>query len=611
MRLGIITHYYNSKNYGGMLQAYALVKVLRDLGYDAEQICYLVESNSTKKSLKSCVKSLINMVIKKKLDRRKKAFKQFEISIPHSKKVYSERDIEQSVVLYDAFITGSDQVWNFKWYISSYFLTFVPSRKKKIAYAASMGTNSLSEEESIRLKEHIKDYTAISLRESDSADFVQTLTSLPVQTTLDPTLLLDLDDWKSISDHKIIKERYLFCYFLGRDKRIRILAKKFAKQHNLEIVTLPNLQQHLEINDLGFGQHRLYDVNPGGFVSLIRNADYVFTQGMNIKEVGTVWDRSAISEFIIAMIFGLDGQQKIRAQYVPRDASGFGGFEDIFNMFGGGFGGFGSSRQTRNGPRRGADIQKRMNITFNEAVFGCKKEIRLTKDCTCDACGGTGAKKGTGKKTCPHCGGTGQVRTVQNTPLGQFQSVRTCDHCGGTGQIIEDPCPACGGTGKVRKTITLNVTIPAGSYTDYVLTLQGQGQPGSNGGPAGDLYIVLNVGDHKLFTRKGDDLWLKVPVTFSQAALGDTVTIPGLSEKLALKVPAGTQPGDVLRMKGKGVPNVRSKRPGDLYAEIVLEVPTKLSAEQKELIKKFGETKTTTGYAKRKSFMDNLKDLFS
>ena len=250
------------------------------------------------------------------------------------------------------------------------------------------------------------------------------------------------------------------------------------------------------------------------------------------------------------------------------DASGFGGFEDIFNMFGGGFGGFGSSRQTRNGPRRGADIQKRMNITFNEAVFGCKKEIRLTKDCTCDA-------------------------------------------CGGTGQIIEDPCPACGGTGKVRKTITLNVTIPAGSYTDYVLTLQGQGQPGTNGGPAGDLYIVLNVGDHKLFTRKGDDLWLKVPVTFSQAALGDTVTIPGLSEKLALKIPAGTQPGDVLRMKGKGVPNVRSKRPGDLYAEIVLEVPTKLSAEQKELIKKFGETKTTTGYAKRKSFMDNLKDLFS
>ena len=293
------------------------------------------------------------------------------------------------------------------------------------------------------------------------------------------------------------------------------------------------------------------------------------------------------------------------------DSSGFGGFEDIFNMFGG-FGGFGgSTRQARNGPRRGADIQKRMNITFDEAVFGCKKEIRLTKDCTCDACGGTGAKKGTGKKTCPHCGGTGQVRTVQNTPLGQFQSVRTCDHCGGTGQIIEDPCPECGGSGKVRKTVTLNVTIPAGVYTDYVLTLQGQGQPGTNGGGQGDLYIVLNVGEHKLFTRKGDDLWLKVPVTFSQAALGDTVTIPGLSEKLALKVPAGTQPGDVLRMKGKGVPNVRSKRPGDLYAEIVLEVPTKLTTEQKDLIRQFGETKTTAGYAKRKSFMDNLKDLFS
>lgn len=302
MRLGIITHYYNSKNYGGMLQAYALVKVLRDLGYDAEQICYLAESNSTQKSLKSCVKSLINMVIKKKLDRRKKAFKQFEISIPHSKKVYSERDIEQSVELYDSFITGSDQVWNFKWYISSYFLTFVPSRKKKIAYAASMGTSSLSEEESIKLKEHIKDYTAVSLRESDSADFVQTLTRLPVQTTLDPTLLLDLDDWKSISNDRLIKGQYLFCYFLGRDKTIRVLAKRFAKKHNLKIVTLPNLQQHLEINDLGFGQHRLYDVNPGGFVSLIRNADYIFTDSFHATVISLIFHKSFIS-------FGRNGSQ--------------------------------------------------------------------------------------------------------------------------------------------------------------------------------------------------------------------------------------------------------------------------------------------------------------
>ncbi len=302
MRIGIITHYYNSKNYGGMLQAYALVKVLRNLGYDAEQICYSVGSNNNAKNFKAYIKSILNTTIKKKLDKRKDVFKQFELSIPHSEKVYSESNIEQSVELYDSFITGSDQVWNFEWYISSYFLTFVPSQKKKIAYAASMGTSSLSDEESTKLKEYIKDYTAVSLRESDSADFVQTLTRLPVQTTLDPTLLLDLDDWKSISDHKIIKERYLFCYFLGRDKRIRILAKKFAKQHNLEIVTLPNLQQHLEINDLGFGKQRLYDVNPGGFVSLIRNADYVFTDSFHATVISLIFHKSFIS-------FGRNGSQ--------------------------------------------------------------------------------------------------------------------------------------------------------------------------------------------------------------------------------------------------------------------------------------------------------------
>ena len=290
---------------------------------------------------------------------------------------------------------------------------------------------------------------------------------------------------------------------------------------------------------------------------------------------------------------------------------GFGGFEDIFNMFGGGFGGFGGGgRASRTGPRRGADIQKRMNISFEEAVFGCKKEIRLTKDFKCKTCGGSGAKPGTSKKSCPKCGGSGQIRVTQRTPLGSFQSVSPCPDCGGSGQIIEEPCPDCGGKGKVRRTESINITIPAGAYTDYVVQVTGQGQPGSNGGPDGDLYIVLNVGEHKLFVRRNDDIWLKVPITFSQAALGDTVTIPGLEEKLALKVPAGTQPGDVLRMKGKGIKNVRSGVPGNLYAEIELEVPKKLTKEQEELIRKLGETKSAEGYEKRKKFSDKLKDLF-
>ncbi len=295
-------------------------------------------------------------------------------------------------------------------------------------------------------------------------------------------------------------------------------------------------------------------------------------------------------------------------------SGGFGGFEDIFgSMFGSAFGGFGNSysQQTRSGPRRGADIQKRMNISFEEAVFGCKKEIRLTKDVVCEDCGGTGAKKGTSKKTCPVCGGSGQVRRVQNTMLGQMQSVSPCSNCGGTGEIVETPCPTCSGTGKVRKTLNINVDIPAGVDDESVVTLRGQGQPGKNGGSSGDLYIILSVAPHEMFIRKGDDLWLQVPITFSQAALGDEITIPGLSEKLSCKVPAGTQPGTVLRLKGKGVPNVRTGRPGDIFVEVNLEVPTKLTSAQKDMIRKFGESKGLEGYSKRKKFSDTLKDLFS
>ena len=288
------------------------------------------------------------------------------------------------------------------------------------------------------------------------------------------------------------------------------------------------------------------------------------------------------------------------------------GFDDIFNMFGGGFGGFGgSSSSRRTGPRRGADIQKTMNISFNEAVFGCHKEIKLTKDVVCEECNGTGAAKGSSKRTCPDCGGRGSVTVNQRTPFGVFQSTQTCSRCGGTGSIIETPCHKCSGSGKYRKTVNINVDIPAGVDTDSVIPLRGQGQPGSNGGPVGDLYIVLNVSPSTVFERQGDDLWIDVPITFSQAALGDEITVPGLSEKLKCKVPAGTQPGSILRMKGKGVKNVRSGKPGDLYVKVNIEVPTKLTQDQKNLIKQFGETKTLEGYTKRRKFSDTLKDLFT
>lgn len=287
---------------------------------------------------------------------------------------------------------------------------------------------------------------------------------------------------------------------------------------------------------------------------------------------------------------------------------GFGGFEDLFNMFGGGFGGFSSARPS--GPRRGTDLQRHMTITFEEAAFGTKKEIRLTKDVSCSECDGTGAEKGTAKKTCPTCGGSGQVRTVQSTPLGQFQSVRPCDTCGGTGEVIETPCGECSGSGTVRKTVTLSVDIPAGVDNESVIPIRGQGQPGMNGGPPGDLYIVLSVSAHKLFTRKGDDLWLEMPITFTQAALGDNIIVPAMSEKISYKVPAGTQPGTTFRIRGKGIKNVRTGRPGDLYVQVNLEVPTKLTGEQKDMIKNFGESKGLEGYRKRKRFSDLVKELF-
>ena len=261
---------------------------------------------------------------------------------------------------------------------------------------------------------------------------------------------------------------------------------------------------------------------------------------------------------------------------------GAGGFDDIFDMFGGMFGGGYSQSRRRNGPAKGRDIQKAVTITFEEAAFGTKKQIRLNKFVECDSCHGSGAAPGTSKKSCPHCGGSGQVYTVQKTPLGQFQSVSPCPHCGGSGEINETPCGTCGGSGRVRKDVTIAVDIPAGVDNDSVVSIRGQGEPGLNGGPAGDLYIVISVKPHKLFKRRGSDLYLDIPITFAQAALGDDITVPTMTEKVTYKVPAGTQPGTTFRLKGKGIANVRNGRPGDLYVKVNLEVPTKLSVKQKK-----------------------------
>lgn len=292
---------------------------------------------------------------------------------------------------------------------------------------------------------------------------------------------------------------------------------------------------------------------------------------------------------------------------------GFGGFEDIFDMFGGAFGGFGGGSRGRrnNGPRKGSDLQKAVTITFEEAAFGTKKEIRLNKYVKCKTCGGSGAAPGTSKKSCPKCGGTGEIRTAQRTPLGTFQSVSPCPDCNGTGEINETPCPDCGGSGKMRDNVTISVNIPAGVDNDSVIPIKGQGEPGVNGGPDGDLYIVINVEPHKIFERRGQDLWLEIPITFDQAALGDDIIVPTLEGKVSYKVPSGTQPDTIFRLKGKGIKSVRGNRKGDLYVKVNLEVPTKLNSKQKKAISAMAEKVTGECYQKKSSFLDSLKEFFS
>ncbi|MBQ4649734.1 MAG: molecular chaperone DnaJ [Firmicutes bacterium] len=295
---------------------------------------------------------------------------------------------------------------------------------------------------------------------------------------------------------------------------------------------------------------------------------------------------------------------------------GFGGFEDIFDMFGGafggGFGGFGGGGQRRaNQPRKGRDLQKAITITFEEAAFGTKKTIELSKYVTCSTCNGEGTKPGTSKKTCPKCNGSGQVASMQRTPFGQFQSVTTCDQCGGSGKIIEEPCPDCRGEGKVRKNVTISVDIPAGVDNESVIPIRGQGEPGINGGPAGDLYIVLNVKPHKMFKRSGADLYLEIPISFDQSALGAEIVVPTLEGKVSYKVPAGTQPGTTFRLKDKGIKHLKREAKGDLYVKVNLEVPTKLNGKQKKAIQHMAEAVTEECYQKKSGFAEKIKELFS
>lgn len=268
------------------------------------------------------------------------------------------------------------------------------------------------------------------------------------------------------------------------------------------------------------------------------------------------------------------------------DFSSFGGFEDIFNTF---FGGGGSRRRDPNAPRQGADLQYTMTISFEEAAFGKETDIEIPREETCETCHGTGAKPGTNPETCQHCNGTGQLNVEQNTPFGRIVNRRVCHYCNGTGKEIKHKCSTCGGTGKVRKRRKIHVKIPAGIDDGQQLRMAGQGETGTNGGPAGDLYVVFHVRDHEFFERDGDDIFCEMPITFVQAALGDEIEVPTLHGKVKLKIPAGTQTGTKFRLKGKGVPNVRGYGVGDQHILVRIITPTKLTDKQRQLLREFAD----------------------
>ena len=271
---------------------------------------------------------------------------------------------------------------------------------------------------------------------------------------------------------------------------------------------------------------------------------------------------------------------------------GFGDFDinDIFDMFGGGFGGFGggSSRRRPRGPQQGADIRQTIQISFEEAAFGCEKEISINTSEICGTCNGSKAKPGTSTSTCTKCGGSGQIRVTQRTMLGAMQTVQTCDACHGEGKIIQEPCPTCHGHGKVRTVKKVTINIPAGIDHGQTLRVAGKGEAGDVGAPAGDLLITVSVKAHQVFERRGNDVYMRMPISFTQAALGAELSIPTLDGNVKFTIQPGTQTSSKFRLQGKGIPSLQNKRHrGDQYVEVYVVVPKNLTEKQKEILREF------------------------
>ena len=288
---------------------------------------------------------------------------------------------------------------------------------------------------------------------------------------------------------------------------------------------------------------------------------------------------------------------------------GFSGFGDLGDIFGDFFGGGRSSRSGGTRAARGENVVVQIEVSFEEAAFGCKKEVNVSRIETCDQCHGSGCAEGTQPETCPQCKGSGQVRTTQSFMGMTMQSTAACPTCGGRGKLIKNPCTRCKGKGRIKRSHRLNVEVPAGIDDGQAFRVSGQGSAGANNGPSGDLMVNVRIRPHDIFTRDGSNVYCEMPISFAQAACGAEIEVPTLDGKVRYNVPEGNQTGTTFRLKGKGIPYVGYKNRGDQYVTVVIETPTKLTQQQKELLRQFDQA-TERAQPKKKSFFEKLKRNF-
>jgi len=334
------------------------------------------------------------------------------------------------------------------------------------------------------------------------------------------------------------------------------------------------------------------------------------------KEIGEAYEilsdpekRSRYDQFGFA---GVDPNYAADSGFGGFGGFGGGGFDvDLGSIFSDFFGGGASSSSRRSGPRKGENVRTGVTLTFEEAAFGCEKEVSASRIEECASCKGTGSADGSAPVTCSACGGSGYTRTVRQTPFGAMQQQTTCQKCGGTGKTVSNPCPTCRGKGKVRKNKKISVKIPAGVDNGQAVRVSGEGSVGTGGGPKGDLLVEVNVLSHPIFQREGSDVLCEMPITFSQAALGSELEVPTLDGKVRYSIPEGTQTGTTFRLRNKGIPMVGyQNRRGDQYVTVVVETPRNLTREQKDLLRQFGESAAEESNPQRKSFFEKVKDSF-